>query len=273
MFEFMYKLALGDHPYSWPTIGWMQDIEAISLEDCLDFYRRYYSPNNAVVVACGNLDSVELLTLIGSNYGHMESQDIPVESAPIDPVFDAPLRHEMPLSISQDRMIMSWRSPSLLDDDLMALDVALEVLFGGDSSRIHQRLVVDTEMASSVGGWATHFHYPGLMEISVNMKPGRSAEEAEAAILEEMARMADEAPLAEELTKARNQFEASLYRSLVTSNARAGKLGHYEVTAGDYRQFFRSAEAIREVTAVDVHRVARRVFDPEKRVVVVGRPR
>ena len=167
---------------------------------------------------------------------------------------------------------MSWIGPGLHDPDLMALDVALEILFGGDSARIHRRLVVDTEMASSVSGWSTHFEYPGLMEISVNMKPGRKAEEAESAILEELATLCASPPKEQELTKARNQFEMSLYRSLTTANARAGKLGHYEITAGDYRKFMENALNIRKVTASDVHRVAQRIFKPDARAVLVARP-
>ncbi|HIA03907.1 MAG TPA: insulinase family protein [Myxococcales bacterium] len=272
MFEVLYKLALPDYPYGWPTIGWMKDIEAISLDDCMEFYRRYYSPNNAVVVLVGDVDPVESLSLIARYYGHLEAQDIPVETVPELPRIDDLRRKEMKLAISQERMIMCWIGPGLHDPDLMALDVAMEILFGGDSSRIHRRLVVDTEMASSVGGWATHFEYPGLMEISVSMKPGRAAEEAEEAILEELAAMVDAPPSDAELTKARNQFESSLYHALTTANARAGKLGHYEITVGDYRKFMENALNIRKVTAADVHRVAQRIFKPDGRAVVVARP-
>jgi zinc protease len=272
MFEMLYKLALPDYPYGWPTIGWMKDIEAISLEDCMDFYRTYYSPNNAVVVLVGDVDPVQSLSLIAQYYGKLETQQIPKQNTPVEPSIPAPRRQEITLPISQQRLLMSWVSPGLADPDLMTLDVALEILFGGDSSRIHRRLVVDTEMASSVCGWATHFEYPGLMEISVGMKPGWVAEDAEKVILEELAAMAAAAPSEQELTKAHNQFEAGLYRQLVTANARAGKLGHYEVTLGDYRCFMENALNIRKVTAQDVQRIAQRIFKAEGCAVVIARP-
>lgn len=271
-YEALYHLALDGHPYGWPTIGWMQDIEAITLADCQEFYGRYYAPNNAVIVVVGDFDLEAALVAIGTQYGPLEAQDLPAEPpAPIVTV-DHPRRRELELPVTTERLLMGYVGPALRDADAPAADVALEVLFGGESARLHRRLVFDDELASSVGGWASHFEHPGLLEVSAVLKEGHTADEAEAVILEEFARLVSEPPTDRELEKARNQLEIAIYRSNYSANAVAGRLGHYEVTAGDYREFQAAVEATRRVDAADVQRAVRRYLRPEARCVVTVRP-
>src|SRR6201999_3653163 len=75
--ELLYKIAFTVHPYHWPTIGWMRDIEAITIDDCRTFYRTYYAPNNATVVLVGDFDEAEALKLIEDKYGKIPASAIP----------------------------------------------------------------------------------------------------------------------------------------------------------------------------------------------------
>mgnify|MGYP001986101795 CR=1 FL=1 len=153
LYEQLYKLAYGDHPYGWPTIGWRDDIRAISLEDCLAFYKRYYAPNNATIVVVGDVDTDELLTLSERYYGHLEAQDVVKESPPTELDFAGPKRAEFELELSAERGIYAWHAVEGTHDNHAALQILDEVLTGGESSRLYKRLVIDEELATSCGGY------------------------------------------------------------------------------------------------------------------------
>lgn len=272
LYEELYDLALEGHPYSWPTIGWMEDIEAITLEDCQAFYTAYYSPNNAIIVLVGHFDIDQALALIEAAYGPMEAQAIPVEAPAPVLHFDSVRRRELTLPISSERLLMGWVGLAINDDGLAAVDVLVEVLFGGDSSRVHRRLVLELEWASAVDGWVSHFTLPGIVEVSAVAKPDRTAEEIEVIVREELDRIAAEGPTELELQKARNQLEIAIYRSNYTANSLAGRFGHYEATAGDFRHFGRATRAVMAVSAEDVRAACTRIFGQAGYAVVVGRP-
>ena len=153
LYERLYHLAYGDHPYGWPTIGWMEDIKAISLEDCLEFYRRYYAPNNATVTIVGDVTTSEVLETIARYYGHMPAQDVPAEGAWVEPVQTAARREELELPITAERGLFAWHAVSASDPDHAALEVLDELLTGGASSRLYKTLVTDMELCSGAGGW------------------------------------------------------------------------------------------------------------------------
>ena len=272
MYEELYDLALKGHPYGWPTIGWMPDIEAITVADCQAFYKAYYAPNNAVIVLVGRFDTHQGLELIRRYYGGLDSQELPAEAPAPAPTVSSPRYRELSLEVSTERLLVGYMGPSMTHDDMPALDVAVEVLFGGESSRLHRRLVIQDETASSVDGWVSHFALSGLIEVAATTKAGHSAAEVETVVLAELARFGEAGPTERELAKARNQLEVAVYRSNYAANAVAGRLGHYEVTAGDFKAFSRAVAAVREVTADDVKRVMTRYFQPQTKSVVVVKP-
>ncbi|MFT5431416.1 MAG: zinc protease [Myxococcota bacterium] len=272
MYERLYALALDGHPYGWPTIGWMADIEAISVEDCQAFYRAYYAPNNATVLVVGGVDPNHVVATITAAYGDLEMQSLPVEEPPAPPVIDSPRRIELELPVQSERWLAGWIGPTLLDEESAALDAALEILFGGESGRVVQTLVNTLEYASTVGGWSSHFKWPGLIEIAATAMEGHTAEELETVIVDEIAKFAASGPTEAEVTKAANQIEAELYRGSYAPNAVAGKFGHYEATSGDYRDFFTAVEAVQKVTAADIQAVVTSRLSHDRRATVVVRP-
>ena len=270
--EELYALALEGHPYAWPTIGWMEDIKAIGLEDCEAFYGTYYAPNNATLVVTGNVDTEQTLFLIASYYGSIPSQDIPAPPNPAELVpLAAPRRRELTLPISTERLLLGFVTPGLNHPDIPALDVAIELLFGGESSRLHQDLVMEKEIASSTHGWVGTFRLSALTEMSVTLCPGRQAEEAQEAVFAALDDIGRNPPTARELEKARAQIEVSAIRSIITANGLAGKLGHCEITVGDCRHLFVLLDAIDKVTVEDVSRVVRKYFTPQSYAGIVAR--
>ena len=272
LYERLYSLAYGEHPYGWPTIGWMEDIRAITLEDCLEFYRQYYAPNNATIVIVGDVETAETLTTLVSYYGHLQAQQLPATPDPSAPNQDGPRRAELTLPISTERGIYGWHALAVSDPDHVALEVLDEMLTGGESARLYKRLVTEEELATNCGGWTPSWRYPGLYEFGVTMRPGRPFSDAEAIIDEVLEDVKDHGVTERELMKARNSLEAHFLRQISNMGNRARGLGDAAVTCGDYTQLFARIDAMRRVTQQDVQRVARRVFDTQRRTCVLGKP-
>ena len=270
--ERLSALALGSHPYGWPTIGWMADIEAITLADCEAFYRAYYAPNDATVIAVGGFDPTDALESIVRHYGPLASSTLPVETVPPPPRLEGVTREEHALELSTDRLYWGLLGPALDDPGGRALDVGIEILCGGDGSRLHRKLVDKMEIATSIDGFAPQFRYPGLIEFAATAREPGGHVAIEKELVEELSRLGREGPTDAEVRKAKNQVESAVYRASYAPNAVAGKLGFYDAAIGDFSAFERALTGIRMVTASDVKAAAARWLDPERRAVVVGVP-
>jgi zinc protease len=270
--EGLYKLAFTTHPYHWPTIGWMRDIESISIDDCREFYRTYYAPNNATVVIVGDVDEEAALALIESRYGAIPSQAIPADRAPAEPEQTGERRASWGKPVTADKLRIGYKAPPLGHPDYAALEVASEILFGGNSSRLHRRLVVESEVAASTHAATAPFRDPGLYEISVGLARKHSAADAEAIVYEELERIGTQPLEARELETARTRLLTHFMRELRPQAGKAEALGHYQTTVGDYRKLFAVADGYRAVVAADVERVARTYFAADRRTVVIATP-
>ena len=270
--ELLWHAAFTRHAYGHPTIGWMPDIEHLSLQDCLAFYRTYYSPNNAVLVVVGDVDREECLDLVTKSYGHLEHQDLPPVDTTPEPLQTAVRRQETTLPLSADRLIVGYKAPAMTHPDFPALEILNEALSEGDSARLQRALVTDGEVASGFSAFVPPFREPGLYEIGVELREERRAEDAEAVLLAELERVMHEGLSEAELSKARNKLETRFVRGLQTAQQRAQAIGFWEVTAGDYRKLYQQSERYAAVTREDVVRIAREVLRPDNRTVVIGRP-
>jgi predicted Zn-dependent peptidase len=164
--------------------------------------------------------------------------------------------------------MMAWHTPSVLSDDIYPLDVLDKILSGGESSRLYRRLVREMEAAVYAESSAPWRIDPYLFTIEVKMKPGRSTAEAEAAVYDELAKIAADGVTADELDRAKNLLEADFVRSLQTVNGKARKIGRYEVLFGDYREIMDVPGKYRAVTAEQVREAAEKYFTSDNRTVV-----
>lgn len=270
--ELLFATAFEVHPYRWPTIGWMEDIRAITLEDCQEFYRRFYAPDNASVVVVGDVDTAETLRTIQHYYGHLEPGGAPSVSLPAEPPQQEERRRELQLPVRVERGQWAWHAMSAADPDHAALEVLDEVLTGGESSRLYRRLVTDEELASQVGGGVPGLHDPGVYEMGMIMRPGVSVDEGERVMDEVLDELVATPPSERELEKARNGVESDFLREMADTGHRARGLGDSETTVESFRWLFDELDALRRVTPDDVQRVARRVLRRTNRTAVLGRP-
>jgi zinc protease len=270
--EELYKLAFERHPYHWPTIGWMQDIQAISIDDCREFYRTYYAPNNATLVVVGDFDEADALAKIAAAYGAIPAQQVPVEARVEEPAQAAPRRAVYEKAVSADRLDIGWRAAGQGDADYATLELVAEILAGGNGSRLYRALVVEREMASSLQASVAPYRDPGLLELSISMTREHAAEEAEAVVEAALTALAKEGPTDAEVEGARARLLTRFWIGLRPQAGKAEALGHAETTLGDYRRLF---EAPRRYEAVDRAAVQRAVvtyLQPARRTTIIARP-
>ena len=270
--EELFKLAFTSHTYHHPTLGWREDVEAISPDDAVAFYRSFYAPNNATLVLVGDFEPAAALKLIERRYGAIPPAEIVFPAIPEEPPQTGERRASYAKPVVADRALFAWKAPPQTHPDWVPLLVANEVLTGGPSARLYRELVIAREACASVHGSLAPFHDPGLLEIYAGMKRGHLALEAEEVLDTELERLAREPVAAAELAKVKNRLETELWSQLDTADGKAEALGHYQITTGDSRRLFDVARHVDEVTAEDLARVAATYLVRERRTMVVAEP-
>jgi zinc protease len=274
MDELLYKQAFKSHPYGWPVIGWMKDIKAITQQKALAFYKRFYAPNNAVLIVAGNFDSTAALDLIARHYGVIPAAEPPpADRVPPERAPAAEVRTVITRPVPAERIVIGFPAPALGDRERAAYEVLGEILAGGPSSRLNRTLVVDKQCATSVRADAAPTRDPSLFAIWVQMARGHAAEEAERVMVDAAGALAAQRVPAAELGRAIARLETEFWRRLSSSHGRAEALGEFETAGGGFQNLFARATAYRAVTADDVKRVAASYLATGARSVVVVRPK
>ncbi|MCC7536775.1 MAG: insulinase family protein [Deltaproteobacteria bacterium] len=266
--ELLYATAFDQHPYRWPTIGWMKDILGFTTSDCRAFYRTYYAPNNATVVAVGDFEEADLLRLMVDAYCEYPRRKIPPHAESPEPTQLKERRLEVRKPTPTPKIDVGYRSAALGTADHAALTVISEILFGGRSARLQRALVTDGEMAAEVRGSVAPFRDPGLFEIWVSLREGQSIRRAERVLDRELGKLSRNLVPIAELEKARARIELGFLQGLETVSGKAEQLGFHEVTLGDASRAFERLERIRVLTPDDLRDVARRYLTPERRTVI-----
>jgi zinc protease len=266
--ELLYKTAFGEHPYGWPTIGWMPDIQGFTPEDCAAFYRTYYAPNNATVVVVGDVRERDLLLAIRDAYGAIPAQSVPAEDIVPDPPQMEPREHAIQKPTATSKLLMAYKGPALGDADHATLTVLSEVLFGGRASRLYRSLIVQGEIATDLRGWVSTFRDPGLFECYATARGEHTTEELQAVIEKALAEVRADVVSEDELSRAKARLELSQLQQLETVPGKAEQIGFYETVLGDPTRAFDRVEAFRRTTAADLRRVARRYLVERARTIV-----
>jgi zinc protease len=269
--ELLWATAFDRHAYRWPTIGWMKDIEGFTTDDCADFYRTYYAPNNAVIIVVGDYTEASMLEKLSRAYGNIAPSTLPVENYQAEPPQTAERRREVRKPTPTEKLAVGYHAPALGDFEHLSLSLLVDVLFGGRASRVHQRLVRQKELAADVRASVGPFRDPGLFEVYASARDGHTAEELLVELDAELA-LAREAPVTqEELERARARTELGLLAGLETAEGKASTIGFYETVLGRPAAAFERLDAVRRLGPSDLLRAARRYFDERARSVVLVR--
>jgi zinc protease len=261
------------HPYQFPVIGWPSDIENWSMDDLKSFYRTYYAPNNATMFVVGDVDPTEVLGKIEARFGRIPKQPAPDPVTTVEPEQQGERRLVLEKPGAQAPMLMlAYHVGREADAEMRTTELMVNALTGGESSRLHQRLVERDQLAVSIGGFIGAGFDPGLVYLYAVLPPGGNVAKVEAAIDEELAVLMRDGVRDAELAKARNQQQAGFWRSLATISGKAQALGDYEVFHGDYRKLFDAPASFDAITSRDIASLAQRVFRTSNRTVGVLRP-
>ena len=266
--EILYKTAFTCHPYHWPTIGWMTDIENFTPDDCVAFYETFYAPNNATIVIVGDVREADVLERIRDAYGPIDPGALPDEDTRPEPPQLEAREVVMKKPTASEKLLLGYRGPALGDADHVALSVLNEVLFGGRASRLYRELVTKREICTEVRGWVSTFRDPGLYEMYFTARPGIPGDDVLAVVAGELARARDEVITEAELTRAKARLELGLVQSLETTSGKAEQIGFYDTVLGDPAAAFRRLEAYRRVTAGEIRTAARRYLVDDARTLV-----
>jgi zinc protease len=266
--ELLYKAAFAAHPYGWPTIGWMQDIQGFTPEDCVGFYRTFYAPNNATIVVVGDVRERDLLVAIRDAYGAIPAQPIPPEDIEPEPPQLEAREHTIRKPTATEKLLLAFKGPAFGDADHATLTVLSEVLFGGRAARLYRDLIVHGEMATDLRGWVSTFRDPGLFECWATARGGHTTEELQRVLETAFAKARADVVEPDELARATARLELALLQQLETIPGKAEQIGFYETVLGDPTHAFDRVEAYRRTTAGDLRRVARRYLVDRAKTIV-----
>jgi zinc protease len=262
--------AFTAHPYHWPVIGWMHDIQGLTLEDALNYHAIYYSPQNAIVVAVGDFDAGKVMKQIEELFGTIRNGPKPPPVSEVEPPQQGErkvmLRHAANLpAFSQAFHTPNYKSAN----DAFALEIAGEILGDGKSSRLYKDLVIDRQMVVDVDvEYDLTAFDPSLFWIAAQMRPGVKADDVMAEVQRQLELISHQPVSPEELQKAKNLEEASFVFGQDSIFREAELLGVYQML-GDYHLVDQYLNAIDKVTAADVQRVIKRYLVESNRTVGV----
>ncbi|SDG54337.1 M16 family metallopeptidase [Propionivibrio dicarboxylicus] len=265
LFEQMGAVAFQAHPYRVPVIGWMNDLEAMTVQDARDWYERWYEPNNAFVVIVGDVDHDDVFRLAEKYYGPLAARPLPARKPQVEPTQTGTRRLTVKAPAELPVVVMAYKVPVVRDVekdvDPYALEMLAAILDGHDAARFSRRLVREQRLAVSAGtGYDATSRGPGLFYLLGSPSEGKTPAELENGFRTEIARIVADGVSTEELARARAQLVANQTYKLDSMFAQAMEIGQLETSGVPYTANKRLIEKLQEVTAEQVQAAAKKYF-------------
>jgi zinc protease len=265
-----------EFPYHWLPIGSARDLQAASLADVREFFKRWYGPNNASLAIAGDFDPGEARRLVEKWFGAIPPSPTPEHGYPPPKRLASEKRVALEDNVELPRLYVAWQTPKFLAPDDAALDMLGSVLSDGKSARLVHRLVMDERIAQQVSAGQMSEELAGMFVVMATPKPGQDVERLLAEIDEEIAKLQREEPTTGELERAVNKAESAAVFSLEPVGGfggRAATLNRYYFATGDPGFFPQDVGRYRKVKPADVRDAAARWLRKDARVVLTVLPR
>ena len=257
----MRELAYTTHPYRWMTIGKeLKHVEDVKMEDVKAFFFKHYCPVNAVLVVAGKVTLERVKELAEKWFGPIPMGEKYVRNLPVEPVQTSPKFLEVKADVPVDLLLKTWHMGGRLDKEYYISDLITEILGGGGSSRLHQKLVKEKQIFSSIDCYHYGTVEPGLLTVDGKLVKGVNIKDAEAALMVEIELMKKELITDKELQKIKNKTESVIAFEDISVMNRANSLAFYE-NLGDATLMNSELERYHAITAQEINDYCKIVFD------------
>ena len=263
VYESLMAAAFKVHPYRWPVVGWMTDLESMTAADVNDWYARWYAPNNAFLVVVGDVSAESVFRLAETHYGAVPTRGLPARKPQAEPAQSGARRVVVKAPAELPYLLMAYKAPVLRDvakdREPYALAVLAAVLDGNDSARLKRRLVRERRIADEVSAsYEAYARGPGVLMLDGVPAEGRTVAELETALRTELAAIATDGVTQPELERAKIQFVAGQVYKRDSIFAQALEVGMLESAGLSFRDAERILAEVRAVTTDEVRAAARR---------------
>ncbi|MBP7777992.1 MAG: insulinase family protein [Acidobacteria bacterium] len=263
------------HPYSWSTIGSMDDLTAASHEDVQEFFRLYYAPNNASLVVAGDIDIEATKALVEKWFAEVPRGKPVPPVAPPAAMLTEVTRKTMTDKVQLPRLYLGWLTPATYRPGDAALDIVASLLTGGKNSRLYKRLVYDLQIAQEVYAYQQSQALGSTFFVVATARPGKSLDEIQKVIDEEIDRLAATPAEPRELERVRNQIEATFLRRAERVGGMYGKadqLNAYYTMTGTPDFFEEDLSRYRALDAADISSAVGTFLPRDRRVELIVMP-
>jgi len=267
LYEQVSAAAYTAHPYGWPVVGWMSDLETMTLPEVKAYRQIFYVPNNAILVIAGDVSPAALLPKIKATFGAIRAGVPTPKVTSVEPPQRGERRVKLKRPASLPLYVAAYHVPTLKSEDSFPLALLSVVLAGGRSSRLQTALV--EQKALALGADADYDRAsqdPPLFTLSMRLAPGKRVQDAERALYREVERLQNKRVSPKELERAKNLVESSFVYGQDSLFYRAMQLGEY-ASLGDWELIRKFVPGIRAVSAADVQRVAKTYLREDNRTV------
>lgn len=248
------------HPYQWATIGKdLSHIEQATLDDVKDFFYRFYAPNNAVLVVSGNVEVPAMLQLAEKWFGPIPRRNVPQRNLPQEPPQTEERRLRVERDVPSDALLMAFHMPSRTDERYYTFDLLTDILSGGKSSRLYEKLVKEKEIFTEIGAYVMGSHDPGLIIVFGKLEKKFTIAQGEAAVWELLEELKQQPIAEEELAKVKNKWLTQDAFAQLSVLNKAMKLAFAELL-GDANMVNREPEIYASITAEKIQQAATMAF-------------
>jgi zinc protease len=272
-FETLHELLYpGDHPYHWPVIGYMADIEAATLADIESFFRDHYTPRNAVLSLVGDFEPEEALGLIESYFGEILSGTSPARiEAPRSPL-PGDIRKTTYDKVPLPRIFFAFQGPAWTHFDRYAGELLSRVLGGGKSSPLYQDLVYRRQLAQDVAAAVLPLELASTVLVVATLNATASVREVEDLLTQHLENSMHSPSEPLDLERARNQILTSYFNEIQSVERKAELLSQFTTLFGDPDRLRSEVQSYLDLEASDLVHFARTYLIPERRVVLTILP-
>jgi len=273
LYDVVCDLAYRSGPYKRSVLGTYETISNLTRAQLADYYRRYYTPDNMVLVVVGDINPETIIPQIKHYFGRFRRKKNPFPSADLQTRRSGAVQKVIEKDVRDTYTIMAFPAPSIARPyDTVVMDVILAILGEGRTSRLYRTLREEKKIVSSISAGYGTPKKPGLFMIFATLE-SENLDAVRAAVLDEIRRIRDRRVGRHELAKAKRILTNDYYYATETTNGQAESLGHYYIISGSEKYEAQYLSEVARVTAGDVRRVARRYLDPAKMVMVTLKPK